>query len=126
MDPIPLAALAESKADEEDIANGKLPWGYHDEVVLEQRDPSVVETDFEIELYWREALTAGVRRPSVACGYCAERIQIESLDSAIRWWNAHDCMTLSDREFLGALWDQGINLPEGHPFSPSVDGRQAA
>lgn len=30
------------------------------------------------------------------------------------------------REQLAILWDAGLSLPKGHPFSPVVDGAQAA
>lgn len=121
-----LARLAESEADELAIANGDLPWGYHEDALSGGRNSSVVETDYEIEVHYVERLNAGVKRPVFSCAYCGDTFRSASLDAALVWWNAHDCLTLEDRERAALLYDHGVSLPKGHPFAPTVDGRGAA
>lgn len=124
MDPI--YTVAESERDELDIVDGSLPWGYHEAGEdLCHRDPSIVETDYEIELHYRGSLENGVRQPVFTCAYCGDQFRSQSLDNALRWWNAHDCYTLEHREALARIY-QATDLPAGNPFSPIVDGKQAA
>lgn len=120
--------LAESENDEAAINAGSLPWGYTEVGPLElsDRDPSLVETDYEIELWHHEQMEAGIRQPFFTCGYCSDSYRSSSLDNALRWWHAHDCLTLEQRERLAMLHDLGASLPAGHPFAPVVDGKLAA
>ena len=104
-----------------------LPYGYHVEYLPQsERNPSVVETDLEIELHYRDSLEDGVDRPSFTCGYCQDHFRSSSLDGALRWWHVHECKTLEDLDVSALVWDLGASLPEGHPFAPTVAGRQAA
>ena len=104
-----------------------LPYGFHvEELPQTGRDPSVVETDLEIELCLRDSWAADIDRPTLTCGYCDDQHQASSLDGALRWWHVHDCKTLEDLDVSALVWDLGASLPEGHPFAPTVAGRQAA
>jgi hypothetical protein len=124
----PIAYLVESEEDEADMAAGALPWGYHEVGPRDvtHRDPSVVETDYEIELRYRDSLELGRNQPVYTCAYCADRFRSASLGAALSWWNAHDCFVLENREQLARLYDLGVSFPQGHPFALTVDGKSVA
>lgn len=119
--------LAESEQDESDIDDGLMPWGYHEPDLDEftNREQHVVETDFEIELHYRESLEMGIKQPVFVCAYCADAVRSRSLDNVLRWWNSHACLALEHREALARIYD-AADLPAGHPFAPIVNGRLAA
>ena len=77
-----------------------VPWGFSEVALADEGrlEDGLCFNDAEVEIRLREGWDAGVKRPEVACGYCAEKgidssrqFRSRELSAAIDWFRFHPC-----------------------------------
>ena len=96
-----------------------LPWGFSE---VDPADEGRLEDglcfhDAEVEIRLREGWAAGVKRPEVTCGYCAEKgidnsrqFRSRELSAAIDWFRFHQCGVSTDVTTLATAPERTLQL----------------